>query len=119
LRLAPIAIATTILNAAIETAGLSFLALCAIGSGWADTNATQLISAMMFGAIVLQLPIGWLDDKIDHRPLVLAFGLLPAGAALAVRSGKPLVRSRHPVRLGRAVRGHQLDHAECDGKPVQ
>jgi MFS family permease len=82
LRLAPIAIATTILNAAIETAGLSFLALYAIGSGWAEENATQLISAMMFGAIVLQLPIGWLGDKIDRRQLVLALGLLSAGGAL-------------------------------------
>jgi MFS family permease len=81
-RLAPVAIATTILNAAIETAGLSFLALYAIGNGWTEENATQLIASMMFGAILLQLPIGWLGDKMDRRRLVLVLGLLAAGGAL-------------------------------------
>ena len=81
-RLAPIAIATTILNAAIETAGLSFLALYAIGNGWTEENATRLIATMMFGAILLQLPIGWLGDKVDRRRLVLGLGLLSAVGAL-------------------------------------
>ncbi|KAB0269165.1 MFS transporter [Microvirga brassicacearum] len=81
-RIAPIAIATTVLNAALETAGLSFLALYAIGNGWAETPATQLIATMMFGAIFLQLPIGWLGDKMDRRKLVLALGLLSSIGAL-------------------------------------
>jgi MFS family permease len=81
-RIAPIAIATTILNAALETAGLSFLALYAIGHGWEETSATQLIATMMFGAIFLQLPIGWLGDKMDRRKLVLALGLLSSLGAL-------------------------------------
>lgn len=83
MRLAPLAMAATALNAAIETAGLSFLALYAMATGWAETEATQLMSCMMVGAIVLQLPIGWLGDRIDRRRLIVALAALSAAGALA------------------------------------
>src|SRR5579862_2043836 len=51
MRLAPIAMATTVLNAAVETAGLSFIALYAAGQGWSEQSAMHLISVMMLGAI--------------------------------------------------------------------
>jgi MFS family permease len=82
LRLAPIAIGATALNAAIETAGLSFLALYAISAGWAEEDGTRLITALMIGAIVMQLPIGWLGDKVDRMKLVLALAALAAAGAL-------------------------------------
>ncbi len=82
MRLAPVAIAATMLNAAVETAGLSFLALYAIGLGWGETHATQLMSCMMLGAIALQLPIGWLGDKMDRHRLILALAALAALGAL-------------------------------------
>ena len=82
LRLAPVAMAATMLNAAIETSGLSFLALYAMSLGWSEPRATHLLSAMMVGAIVLQLPIGWLGDRIDRLQLVSALALLAAAGAL-------------------------------------
>lgn len=82
LRLAPVAMAATMLNAAIETSGLSFLALYAMSLGWSEPRATHLLSAMMVGAIVLQLPIGWLGDRIDRLRLVSALALLAAAGAL-------------------------------------
>lgn len=82
LRLAPIALAATALNAAVETAGLSFLALYAMGVGWTETGATNLLTAMMVGAILLQLPIGWLGDRMDRMNLVAALALAAAGGAL-------------------------------------
>jgi MFS family permease len=82
LRLAPIAIAATVLNAALETAGLSFLALYALSAGWAEQDATRLITAMMVGAIALQLPIGWLGDKVDRMKLVQALSWIAAAGAL-------------------------------------
>lgn len=78
-RLAPLAMGATVLNAAVETAGLTFLALYAIALGWEEARATQLMSCMMIGAILLQLPIGWLGDKMERRRLVV---LLAATAAL-------------------------------------
>jgi MFS family permease len=82
LRLAPIAVATTVLNAGVETAGLSFISLYATQLGWTEARAMQLISMLMLGAIVLQLPIGWLADKVDKRRLVLTLAAISAVAAL-------------------------------------
>ncbi|QRG05253.1 MFS transporter [Xanthobacter dioxanivorans] len=91
-RLAPLALGATMLNAAIETAGLSFLALYAVNLGWGEENATRLMSVMMIGAIILQLPIGWLGDKMDRRRLVIGLATVSAlGAAVW-----PLVLG-HPV----------------------
>jgi len=82
MRLAPVAIAATVLNAAIETAGLSFLAIYAINLGWPEGDASRLMSCMMIGAILLQLPIGWLGDKMDRTKLVLALATVAALGAL-------------------------------------
>jgi MFS family permease len=82
MRLAPIAIATTALNAAVETAGLSFVALYASGMGWGEAQALRLVSTLMIGAIVMQLPIGWLADKMPRRWLVMILAVLSTLGAL-------------------------------------
>ena len=82
LRLAPIAIGTTVLNAAVETAGLSFIALYAAGMGWSMERGMQLVSTLMVGAILLQLPIGWLADRMPAKRLVWILTLLSALGAL-------------------------------------
>ncbi|HTW26128.1 MAG TPA: MFS transporter [Acetobacteraceae bacterium] len=80
--LAPLALAATVVNAAVEAAGLSFLALYAIGLGWPQGRATGLVSTMMVGAIGLQLPIGWLGDRMDRLRLVALLALTSAVGAL-------------------------------------
>ncbi|HEY8613835.1 MAG TPA: MFS transporter [Roseomonas sp.] len=82
MRLTPIAMSTTALNAGVETAGLSFLTLYAVRLGWEDQAGTQLITTLMLGAILLQLPIGWLCDKMDRRRLMLSLGALSTVGAL-------------------------------------
>ncbi len=83
MRLAPLAMSTTALNAAVETAGLSFLTIYAVRLGWDEQAGTQLITTLMLGAILLQLPIGWLCDKMDRRRLMLILGALSTLGALA------------------------------------
>ncbi len=80
--LARLALAATSLNASLETAGLTFLALYAINLGWAETEATQLMTCMMIGAIILQLPIGWLGDRMNRHRLVIILAALAAVGAL-------------------------------------
>ncbi len=82
LRLAPIAVGTVVLNAAVETAGLSFIALYASGLGWSVERGMQLVSTLMVGAIVLQLPIGLLADRMSPKPLVWILTLLSMVGAL-------------------------------------
>lgn len=82
LQLAMLAIVATGLNAAIEVAGMNFLSLYAISLGWSEARATLLISVLMFGAIVLQLPLGWLADKVDRRRLMTLLAAISALGAL-------------------------------------
>ncbi len=83
MRLAPVALSSTMLNAAIETAGLSFLAIYAVNLGWPESDAMRLVSCMMIGAILLQLPIGWLGDKMDRITLLVGLAVVAAAGALA------------------------------------
>lgn len=83
LRLAPLAIATTVLIAALESSGLSFLAIYAMGQGWDESGAASLISTMMFGAIVMQIPIGYLGDVMDRRRLVVLLAIVATVGAAA------------------------------------
>lgn len=82
-RLAPLALSAAALNAAIEAAGLSFMPLYAQSLGWDESGGTRLIAILMVGAIVLQLPIGWLADTIDRRRLVVGLSALAGVGALA------------------------------------
>lgn len=81
LKLIPLALAATVLNAALECAGMNLLPLYAMNLGWSEAEATSLIAILLMGAILLQLPIGWLADRLDRRRLmVILAGLSTAGA---------------------------------------
>jgi MFS family permease len=81
LKLAPLAIATTVLNSAVETAGLSFMPLYAQARGWTEQEGLQLVSTLLVGAILMQLPIGWLADKMNPRRLVIGLSVIAAASA--------------------------------------
>ncbi|WP_315835258.1 MFS transporter [Bradyrhizobium prioriisuperbiae] len=80
--LVPIALGATLINAAVETAGMSFLPLYAMRVGWDEQPATLLLSVLLLGAILMQLPIGWLGDRMDRRRLVIGLGCLSTVGAL-------------------------------------
>jgi len=80
---APLAMSASALNAALEASGLSLLPIYAIKQGWTTASATLLISTLMLGAIVLQLPIGWLGDRFPRRPMILVLSLVSAAGACA------------------------------------
>jgi MFS family permease/uncharacterized membrane protein HdeD (DUF308 family) len=80
--LAPVAIGATLLNSALETAGMSFLPLYAMRVGWSERPATLLLSVLLLGAILLQIPIGWLGDRMDRRKLVIGLAIASAIGAL-------------------------------------
>lgn len=83
LRMAPVAVGTAALNAAVEAAGLALLPLYAIGLGWSERAGTLLLAVLLVGAIVLQLPVGWLGDRMDRERLIRLLALASAaGAAL-------------------------------------
>ncbi|WP_437612713.1 MFS transporter [Erwinia sp. V71] len=82
LQLMPLALAATVLNAALECAGMNLLPLYAISLGWREADATSLIAILLLGAIVLQLPVGWLADRLNRRRLVVMLAVLSTLGAL-------------------------------------
>ncbi|MFT8418497.1 MAG: MFS transporter [Acetobacter sp.] len=82
LLLAPIAITATLLIAMLDGAATSFFALYAIQSGWSERAATLLLSIMLLGATVMQVPIGWVGDRTNRRAVLIVLALLACGGAL-------------------------------------
>lgn len=72
LKVVPVAVAAAALNAGLETAGLSLLPVYAVNLGWHEKSATILLTILLTGSIVLQLPIGWLGDRMS-RPMLIIF----------------------------------------------
>ncbi|MDX6022728.1 MFS transporter [Scandinavium sp. V105_16] len=81
LKLAALPIMATVLNAAVEMLGMNFLSLYAIKLGWSESASALLISVLMFGAIALQLPLGWLADKVNRLALMRILAFIAAGLA--------------------------------------
>jgi MFS family permease len=82
LKLVPVAVASSALNAALEAAGLSLLPLYAMRLGWPEHSATLLLTVLLVGAILLQLPIGWLGDRMERRRLLIVLAAISAFGAL-------------------------------------
>jgi MFS family permease len=66
-----------------ETALLTLLPIWSVRMGLGEGAAAATISAIYFGAIALQVPVGWLSDAVSRRAaLVLCGAVGLAGAAL-------------------------------------
>ncbi|KAB2726464.1 MFS transporter [Brucella anthropi] len=82
LRLVPVAVASAALNAALEAAGLSLLPIYAVNLGWPEQSATILLTVLLIGSITMQLPIGWLGDRMPRSKLLGLLALIATvGAA--------------------------------------
>lgn len=81
-QLIPLALVATTLNGALESAGMNLLVIYAMKLGWLKQEATWLLSILLLGAIVLQLPIGWIADRMNRRRLVVVLSLLSTLGAL-------------------------------------
>lgn len=83
LRLVPVAVAAAAMNAGLESAGLTLLPIYAMQLGWSEQSATLLLTILLIGSIVLQLPIGWLSDRMNRHVLAVILAAVSAAGALA------------------------------------
>ena len=64
-----------------------FAPIYAAAVGYAKDDVAALLLFMQFGMIVIQLPLGWLSDRVDRRlVLILATVIVIAGAFVATRA---------------------------------
>ncbi|WP_095444994.1 MFS transporter [Ochrobactrum quorumnocens] len=78
----PLAIAAAGLNAALEAASLTLLPIYAIQLGWSERSATLLLTVLLIGSILLQLPVGWFGDRVKRQKLVVVLAVVSAIGAL-------------------------------------
>lgn len=89
---APLAMFASFTFGAVESGAIALVPIYGIAVGYSPTTAALLVSALAFGNVVSQIPIGWLADRIERRRLLLACALVGvAGAALMpAASGDPV-----------------------------
>lgn len=82
-RLAPTIASAVLVFAMIEAVAGALLAVYGVRSGLSEADSALLVTITLVGTLVMQVPVGWLADRIDRRTLLLwcAFGTV-IGAAL-------------------------------------
>jgi MFS family permease len=73
--LAPAAMVAAFIGGFSEIINLSLIPNVALAAGWSDDSALTLLTVMTIGGILLQVPMGWLSDKVSRLNLVVWCGL--------------------------------------------
>lgn len=128
---APIATMAALVFGAIETGGMGLLPVYAIRGGFGADAGPILVTLVAIGNMLLQLPIGYLADKVDRprflivlalcglfgallMPFAASFGLVGLGIVLVIWGG--LVSGLYTVglaHLGARYHGAELASANA------
>jgi len=81
---APSATLAALIFGAIETGAISHLAVHGVRLGLPEAQGALLISAFTLGNALLQVPLGYLSDRLDRRVMLLALGAVSTLFALAL-----------------------------------
>jgi len=90
-RIAPTLMLAGLMFGLIDAAVLSFLPLYGLAHGFDQATATLLVTALIGGSVIGQLPLGWLADRLDGRLVAIGCGAanLLAGFALPLAIATP------------------------------
>ena len=75
-RTAPLVLAAAALAGFTDMALLSFLPLYGLAHGLEQSRAVLLLTVMLIGNLALQLPLGWLADRVERRRLLILCGAI-------------------------------------------
>jgi len=75
MRLAPTLALGVAVTAFLDGAVLSLLPVYGVRSGLGDSAAAAMLTALALGNVALQVPIGWLGDRVGRRPVLILCGL--------------------------------------------
>lgn len=78
-----------ILFAGFEAMALTLLPVYLIREGFAQSLALVMVSTVVVGDAVLQLPIGWLADKVRRTTLFRVCGVVLLGSSLGIPPLRP------------------------------
>ena len=81
---APVLLLAVMVFAVIDAANLGFLPVYGLKRGLDEETSALLLSAFIFGNVVLQFPIGWLADHANKRAVMAACGIATAVACALI-----------------------------------
>jgi MFS family permease len=83
LRLAPVAMAAALAGGLTDAAAFVLLPLYGLRVGFDEATAVLLLTVFTAGNLVLQIPIGWMADRMERRRVLMACAAVGViGAAL-------------------------------------
>lgn len=91
-RVAPVATLAALAFGAMESGSFSQFPIYGVRLGLSETSAALLVTWAALGNLVLQIPIGWLSDRMDRRKVLLSCAVLGAlgnAAMLVLPAGSP------------------------------
>jgi MFS family permease len=87
---APVIVATVAVFGLYESALMSLLPIWGVRSGMTERWAAATLSTVYFGAIALQVPIGWLSDRASRPAALLLCGVVGLAGAVVLIAMPPL-----------------------------
>ncbi len=83
-RTVPLTVVTGYLSGFMELSTVSLITSVAIAGGLEVVPALRLVTAFLAGCTVMQIPLGWLADRMRPFGISIALCLLDAAAVLAL-----------------------------------
>ncbi|MGH6912814.1 MAG: MFS transporter, partial [Geminicoccales bacterium] len=75
-RLAPLALAAILVFGFVETTGFALLPLYGLALGYDEAGAAFLLTLLIAGNVLFQIPIGWLADRVPRERVLLGCAVL-------------------------------------------
>lgn len=97
-REAPTIFAAVLTVGLVDAAFFTFLPIYGLRVGMPSDTAITLLTAVFAGNVALQIPIGWIADRVNRRTMLLVLGticIICPGLAAALLSADPL--AAYPV----------------------
>jgi MFS family permease len=93
-RAGPATLLAVVLLAVFDSVNDSFLPLYGLRSGLGEREAVTVLTIVLTGATLVQIPLGWLADKMDPRRLLIAIPVVSILAVmfLPIAIGSPWLR---------------------------
>lgn len=82
-RVSPVGVAGMLAVGGLSMMVTGFAPIHATASGHSKDEVSLLITSMQFGAILMQLPLGWISDRTDRRYVLIAAALLVVATGIA------------------------------------
>jgi MFS family permease len=82
-RISPVGLVGMLAVGGLSMMVAGFTPIHVAASGYTQMEVALLLAAMPLGSVLLQVPLGWISDRIDRRIVMVAASLAVAGAGVA------------------------------------